>query len=38
MNVSVAYDHLVYRDAPEETETLVQATTRIWCATVGLKR
>ena len=31
MNVSVAYDHLVYRDAPEETEQLVAATTRIWC-------
>ena len=38
MNVSVAYDHLVHRDAPEETEALVQATTRIWCATVGLGR
>jgi AcrR family transcriptional regulator len=38
MNVSVAYDHLVHRDAPEETEALVQAVTRIWRATVGLDR
>ena len=38
MNVSVAYDHLVHRDAPEETDALVRATTRIWCATVGLLR
>jgi AcrR family transcriptional regulator len=38
MNVSVAYDHLVHRDAPDESEALVRATTRIWCATVGLLR
>ena len=35
MNVSVAYDHLVHRDAPEETDALLEATTRIWCATLG---
>ena len=38
MNVSVAYDHLVHRDAPEETEVLLKATMRIWCATLGLLR
>jgi AcrR family transcriptional regulator len=37
MTVSTAYDHLVHRDAPEETDTLVQATTNIWRSTVGLK-
>ena len=37
MTVSIAYDHLVHRDAPEETERLVQATTRIWRAAVGLE-
>jgi AcrR family transcriptional regulator len=37
MNVSVAYDHLVHRNAPEETEVLLRATTRIWCATLGLR-
>jgi len=36
LNVSVAYNHLVHRDAPEDTEMLVRATSRIWCATVGL--
>lgn len=36
MNVSVAYDHLVYRDAPEETESLLKATTRVWCSTLGI--
>jgi AcrR family transcriptional regulator len=36
MNVSVAYDHLVYRDAPDETDVLLKATTRIWCSTLGL--
>jgi AcrR family transcriptional regulator len=35
MNVSVAYDHLVHRDAPEETDALVEATRRIWCSTLG---
>ena len=38
MNVSVAYDHLVHRNAPEETEALLRATMRIWCATLGLRR
>jgi AcrR family transcriptional regulator len=37
MNVSVAYDHLVHRNAPDETEVLLRATTRIWCATLGLR-
>jgi AcrR family transcriptional regulator len=37
MQVSVAYDHLVHRDAPEETEMLLAATTRIWRAALGLK-
>ena len=37
MNVSVAYNHLVHRDAPEDTEMLVRATARIWCAAVGLR-
>lgn len=36
MNVSVGYDHLVHRDAPEETEMLIRATTRIWQRAVGL--
>ena len=36
MNVSVAYDHLVHRDAPEETELLLKATTNIWCSTLGI--
>jgi AcrR family transcriptional regulator len=36
MNVSVAYDHLVHRDAPEETERLIAAITLIWRATLGL--
>jgi hypothetical protein len=31
------HDHLVHR-MPRETEALVQATTRIWCATVGIGR
>jgi AcrR family transcriptional regulator len=38
MNVSVAYDHLVHRNAPEETETLLRASMRIWAATLGLLR
>jgi len=38
MNVSVAYDHLVHRDAPEETDALLKATTRVWCSTLGLDR
>ena len=38
MNVSVAYDHLVHRDAPDESEALVRATARLWCAAVGLAR
>ncbi len=37
MNVSVAYDHLVHRDAPEETEELLAATIRIWRAALGLR-
>jgi hypothetical protein len=37
MQVSVAYDHLVHRDAPEETEMLLAATIRIWRAALGLK-
>ena len=37
MNVSVAYDHLVHRDAPEETEMLLAATMRIWRAALGLQ-
>lgn len=36
MNVSVAYDHLVHRDAPEETEVLLAAVLRIWRAALGL--
>ena len=36
MNVSVAYDHLVHRDAPEEPERLIEAITRIWTAALGL--
>jgi AcrR family transcriptional regulator len=38
MNVSVAYDHLVHRNAPEESELLLEATLRIWSATLGLRR
>jgi AcrR family transcriptional regulator len=37
MNVSVAYDHLVHRNAADETEELLAATMRIWRAALGLK-
>lgn len=38
MNVSVAYDHLVHRDAPEETEALIRAITKIWASALGITR
>lgn len=36
MNVSLAYDQLVHRSSPDDTEALVTAVTPIWAKAVGL--
>jgi AcrR family transcriptional regulator len=36
MNVTLAYEHLVYQDNPDKTDSLVQAVTPIWARSVGL--
>lgn len=36
MNVTLAYEHLVYQDNPDKIDSLVQAVTPIWARSVGL--